>query len=84
MNQFPINFLVIEMIAKANEEANQSVIEICGLHNSPMELYCLECKKKICNKCMFKSSHKGHEVDLIENLVQEAREKKDKIDSWIK
>mmetsp|Transcript_25879 Transcript_25879/g.22819 ORF Transcript_25879/g.22819 Transcript_25879/m.22819 type:complete len:90 (+) Transcript_25879:290-559(+) len=33
---------------------------------------CLDCKQKICQRCLTKGSHKGHSYDLYADFVQEA------------
>lgn len=62
-SHFPKNFLAINLI----EESSKS--DRCQEHKATLDLICVDCKTKICNKCVFKGTHKDHKVDIHEDFV---------------
>lgn len=77
IQQFPVNRIVLEMVLE------MQVLEKCETHNSLLELFCVDCNKKICNRCMFNGDHRDHNVDLIENFIKNANTKRKDIQEWV-
>ena len=48
-----------------SEDPNHGV---CLHHRKPLELFCKADKLKICVNCAYSEAHKGHDIDLIENM----------------
>ena len=46
--------------------------DYCSDHKMQLNNVCLDCKQKICQRCLTKGSHKGHSYDLYADFVQEA------------
>lgn len=59
---FPKNYAILDLVDTKVPR------EFCPIHKSQLELICMDCKCKICNKCVFKGVHRDHEVDLLENF----------------
>lgn len=77
ISQFPVNRIVLDMVVELPH------IEKCMSHQSFLELYCVDCSTKICNKCLFNGAHRDHNVDLIENFINNANRKRRDIQDWV-
>jgi hypothetical protein len=61
-----------------------SKTERCAEHRSQLDLICVDCKSKICNKCVFKGTHKDHKVEIHEDYIQSLKTKVKDVELWAK
>jgi len=71
----PTNILILQML----DGDSQSQYAHCSIHKEPKSFYCMEDKMKICKKCMCEKSHKGHNMQGINDLLSKATTKKNKL-----
>jgi len=45
--------------------AAEIAIPLCGEHNRPLKLYCMQCDKIICSHCASYGEHKGHKTEYL-------------------
>jgi hypothetical protein len=45
--------------------------EMCPSHNRPLEVICVDHKKRICTNCALFGDHKNHDIRMEEELLTE-------------
>jgi len=75
-SSFPKNLPLISMIEERKAQ------ETCSVHHSQLEMVCIDCKEKICNKCALKGSHRGHEIDVLADFIKEINTKVREMEGW--
>jgi len=58
-DSFTTNYALLDLIGE------NSIWEICQLHNKRLELMCSEDKQKLCSECALFGNHKGHDITQI-------------------
>ena len=53
VNKFPVNYAVLGLISAA--------LDMCNEHKKEMDMYCKECKTRLCSRCLIQS-HNGHNI----------------------
>ena len=76
ITRFPINRALLGII----EEGHSN----CLAHiDKKLDLVCRDCKQQICDRCERKGPHQGHDVNLKEDILEEAEHKLKSVKSMI-
>ena len=68
ISRFPINRALLDIV----EEGHTN----CSVHiDKKLDLICRQCKQQICDRCERKGMHQGHTVNVIEDALDEAKQK---------
>ena len=51
-----------------NHKDNKNSEDICETHKKVYELFCISCKKHLCNECSKNSEHKDHDKKYLKDL----------------
>jgi hypothetical protein len=54
-----------------SEQAAADVEEQCEIHNRKLEIICIQCQTRICCNCALFGVHKGHDVRMEAEVVEE-------------
>ena len=77
VSRFPINRALLNIV----EEGHAN----CSVHiDKVLDLICRQCKQQICDRCERKGPHQGHIVNVIEDALDEAKQKIGNIKQLIK
>ena len=72
-----VNYFVLNMIEQS------AVQEKCSVHHTSLcDMYCSNCDKRICSKCL--REHKNHEVEDYEDYVKQCSDRQKEALTFIK
>jgi len=74
---FPKNYLALNLIDKRNKS------NLCSHHSSIKDLVCFDCKETICNKCAFKGNHRNHQIDMLEDFINDLNNQTSDLKKWV-
>jgi len=83
-SQFLKNFALLQLLDDKKTLIPKDPLKTCSVHNSPIEVVCLDCKTQICYKCAFQVNHKNHSVEMVENFFSDVSDMVRDIESWAK
>lgn len=58
-------------LAKKEEEKAKEEEDMCPTHKRKLELICIEDRARICTNCALFGQHKGHDVRMESEVVDE-------------
>ena len=70
-DDFPKNLSLLRILEKQLPTPKNESDNICSSHKKPLEIVCVDCKKRLCSKCALFDGHRTHDLRTEEDVRNE-------------